>query len=135
MLIYALKILPPPRERCMSENFCVNLYVKYLYYIYHFYRKSASIYEWHILISLCLIQHKYVKVCFKKLPAMCHNVSGKLLCSSVDLYLLFSIQFRLYQIWMTYMNFKTLEDYLRELELAHTDRPDAKTFFNFVGKC
>ena len=34
----------PTLDRNASENFCVTLYTKYLYYSHHFFRKLASIY-------------------------------------------------------------------------------------------
>ena len=54
------------------------------------------------------------------------------MCVSVDkplvVYIPFSIRFMLCQILITYINFKTFEDYLQELERGQTEgQKDRKT--------
>ena len=51
-----------------SENLCVSLHAKYLYFLHHFLSKTCfSISKWHMLISLYLVPHKYVKMRFKNI--------------------------------------------------------------------
>ena len=47
----------------------------------------------------------------------------------------FSIHSMLYQIWIIFINFKTFEECIWELEHEQTDKPNALTFFYFVRKC
>ena len=74
------------------------------------------------------MQDKYVKVRFKNFPQWA--VMRKVLCDSVHepliLYIQFSIISIQYQIWITYINFKTLGEYLRELERGQSDRQTNK---------
>ena len=53
-----------------------------------------------------------------------HRRAFVCLCRQIisPIYITFSIRFILCQIWITYINFKTFEEYLRELDLGQTYR-------------
>ena len=53
----------------VSENFGASLYTKYFYYLSHFLWETCfCISKWHTLISLYLVQYKYVIISFKHFP-------------------------------------------------------------------
>ena len=79
------------------------------------------------LISLHLVQYKYVATIFKKFTLTLDRPKciGKLLCVSVNKplnpYISFSIQSILYQIRTACINLHRFEEYLRELESSQRD--------------
>ena len=86
------------------------------------------LYNWmKYLISLYLVPYKYVTINFKSFPPPDRlKCIGKLLSASVNENLIpcipFSILSLLYPIWISGINLKRYEDFLRQLECAQTDR-------------
>ena len=92
-----------------------------------------------MLISLYLVQYKYVKTRFKNTSPIIRNVSKNFyVCvdEPIVLYVPFFNTVHAISVWITYVNFKIFEDYLRELELAQTNKEtECLNTFNFAGKC
>ena len=107
----------------------MSLYIKCLY---HFLRETCfCIPEWYTLISLYLMEYKYVKIRFEHGQLSCTLVAEVLV-----VYGWISIRWMLYQVWITYINFKTSEEYMQELDSAETDRQtECINIFKLYWKC